>query len=138
MVTLYLPAGEAFSTYYKFGPTPNDGTDHWYEFLDDGQTGADIDGDVITLHFVDGLKGDDDLTADGTVIDIGGPGVSFTPLHPDDGGGGGGGGGGCLITTAAYGFREAEIILAIILLLVPGLNGLAVLRRKFKPNKRKC
>ena len=78
-VTLYLPDGETFDTYYKFGPTPIDGTNHWYEFLDDGQTGAQINGDVINLNFVDGLRGDDDLKVDKIVINIGGPGVSLNP-----------------------------------------------------------
>ncbi len=107
-VTLHLPDGETFDTYYKFGPTPNDVSDHWYEFLNDGQTGAEINGSIITLHFVDSMRGDDDLTANGTIIDIGGPGIS-----PNlDGAGSGdslvvsspeGGGGGCFIATAAYG-----------------------------------
>lgn len=48
---------------------------HWYEFMYDGQTGAVIAGNVITLHFVDGLRGDDDLKADGIIIDQGGPGI---------------------------------------------------------------
>jgi subtilisin family serine protease len=103
-VKLYLPAGSTFDTYYKFGPTPSNGTDHWYEFLNDGQTGAEIHGNVITLHFVDGKRGDDDLKDDDIIIDVGGPGV-FESI------GGGtevadtssGGGGGCFIATAAYG-----------------------------------
>jgi hypothetical protein len=37
------------------------------------QTGAEINGNVITLHFVDGLRGDDDLTANGVIVDVGGP-----------------------------------------------------------------
>ena len=74
-VTLYLPAGVAPNTYYKYGPTPGNIASHWYEFLYDGQTGAVIVGNVITLHFVDGLRGDDDLTTDGIVIDQGGPGI---------------------------------------------------------------
>ncbi len=104
-VKLYLPTGSTFDTYYKFGPTPSNGTDHWYEFLNDGQTGAEINGNVITLHFVDGKRGDDDLKDDDIIIDVGGPGV-FESI-----GGGGtavadtssGGGGGCFIATAAYG-----------------------------------
>jgi hypothetical protein len=76
-VTLYLPAGAAPNTYYKYGPTPGDTSPHWYEFLYDGQTGAVIVGNVITLHFVDGLRGDDDLTADGIIIDQGGPGLKL-------------------------------------------------------------
>ena len=54
--TMYFPAGETFNTYYKYGPTPDNPINHWYEFLHDGQTGANINGNVITLHFVDGIK----------------------------------------------------------------------------------
>ena len=46
-------------------------TDHWYEFLYDGQTGAVIVGNTITLDFVDGHRGDDDLTANGMIVDEG-------------------------------------------------------------------
>ena len=33
-----------------------------------------IHGNVITLHFVDGARGDEDLTANGIIVDTGGPG----------------------------------------------------------------
>jgi hypothetical protein len=102
-VILHFPVGTTFDTYYKYGPTPSNYIDHWYEFLNDGQTGAEINGNVITLHFVDGKRGDDNLTADGVVIDIGGPAVSLNPGGGDGSGGGtsgGGGGGGCFIGTA--------------------------------------
>ena len=65
--TMYFPAGESFNTYYKYGPTPDNPINHWYEFLHEGQTGANINGNVITLHFVDGIRGDDDLTTNGTI-----------------------------------------------------------------------
>jgi len=55
-VILHFPVGATFDTYYKYGPTPSNDIDHWYEFLNDGQTGAEINGNVITLHFVDGKK----------------------------------------------------------------------------------
>ena len=63
-------------TYYKFGPTAGNATPHWYEFLYDGSTGAVIDNaqHTITLHFVDGERGDDDLVANGTIVDPGGTG----------------------------------------------------------------
>jgi hypothetical protein len=105
-VTLYLPVGETFDTYYKYGPTLNNTNNHWYEFLYDGQTGAEISGNVITLHFLDGMRGDDDLTANGIIVDLGAPAVAVkssgggTIVASD---GGGGGGGGCFIATAAYG-----------------------------------
>ena len=94
-VTINLPDGEEPTTYWKYGPTPLDGTDHWYEFLYDGTTGAELDGNVITLHFVDGERGDHDLTADGFIDDPGGPALVST--------GGGGSSSACFIATAAYG-----------------------------------
>jgi hypothetical protein len=103
-VTLHLPTGDTIDTYYKYGPTPDNTTNHWYEFLYDGQTGAEINGNVITLHFIDGMRGDDDLIANNIVVDDGAPAVLV-----DSAGGstvtsdGGGGGGGCFIATAAYG-----------------------------------
>jgi hypothetical protein len=94
-VTINLPDGEEPTTYWKYGPTPLDGTDHWYEFLYDGTTGAELDGNVITLHFVDGERGDHDLTADGIIDDPGGPAFVST--------GGGSSSSTCFIATAAYG-----------------------------------
>ena len=73
-MTIYLPAGANPTTYYKYGPEPGNPTDHWYEFLYNGQTGAVISGNIITLHFVDGQRGDDDLTANGIIADQGAPG----------------------------------------------------------------
>jgi hypothetical protein len=101
-VTLYLSAGASFDTYYKCGPTTNNTSDHWYEFLHNGQTGANINGNVITLHFVDGLRGDDDLTANQVIIDVGGPGARGVTLElTPSGGGGGKAAGGCFIDTTA-------------------------------------
>jgi hypothetical protein len=91
-VTFYFPSETAFNTYSKYGPTPDDPFDHWYEFIFDGQTGAEINENVITLFFIDGKKGDDDLTDNGIIVDIGGPGVKAITLpefdsNLDDGGG---------------------------------------------------
>jgi len=72
-VTLFLPAGTSVTTYWKYGPTPNNPTPHWYEFLFDGTTGAEILPDQIILHFMDGLRGDHDLTANGEIVEPGGP-----------------------------------------------------------------
>ena len=123
-VTLYLPAGAAPTTYYKYGPTPAYNTDHWYEFDFDGTTGAEINGNVITLHFVDGLRGDDDLDdTNGTIVEPGGP--AFASDSSDDGTGGGGGGGssgGCFIATTSSGLPDITVVpmlpyLALMLLL---------------------
>lgn len=73
-VTLHLPAGGA-QFYYRFGPTPGDATPHWYNWAFDGQTGATFSGNTIVLNFVDGLRGDDDLSANGIIVDPGAPGI---------------------------------------------------------------
>jgi len=73
-VTFYFPSGTKFNTYYKYGPTPDDQFDNWYEFIYDNNVGAEINENIITLHFVDGETGDDDQTQNGMIIDIGGPG----------------------------------------------------------------
>lgn len=72
------PANLNGYVYKKYGPTPDNPTPHWYDFMYDGQTGAEISGGVVTLHLVDGLRGDDDLTENGTIVDQGGPGISAT------------------------------------------------------------
>jgi len=72
-VTMTLHTATPVTTYYKYGPTADNTEPHWYEFLYDGTTGAEINGNVITLHFVDGQRGDWDLTANGTIVDPGGP-----------------------------------------------------------------
>jgi len=72
-VTLFLPAGTTANAYYKYGPTPDNPNEHWYAFMYNGQTGAQISGNVVTLHLVDGLRGDDDLSANGAIVDSGGP-----------------------------------------------------------------
>jgi hypothetical protein len=106
-MVIYLPVGANPTTYYKYGPTPNDPTNHWYEFMYDAQTqtGAEINGNVITLHFVDGQWGDDDLTANSTIVDQGGPGFTSTSTTSTPSSSGSGG---CFIATAADGSRFVE------------------------------
>ncbi len=82
-VTLILHNAPAISKYYKYGMTPDNITPHWYEFTYDGQTGAEISGNIITLHFVDGLRGDEDITVNGSIKEPGGPVLSVaTGLKP--------------------------------------------------------
>ncbi|MEB3173840.1 MAG: calcium-binding protein, partial [Cyanobacteriota bacterium] len=83
-LTLFLPQGSAANSYWKYGPTPDNVNPHWYNFAFDAltNTGAvfqDINGDgqnEIILHFVDGQRGDDDLTANGQILDPGAPAFS--------------------------------------------------------------
>ncbi|MBN2373907.1 hypothetical protein JXL19_08995, partial [bacterium] len=68
-----LTRGFTPNIYYKFGPTPDNTSDHWYPFSFDGRTGSIITGNTISLFFIDGERGDDDMTVNGIISDIGGP-----------------------------------------------------------------
>jgi len=72
-VQLYLPSGMTTSSYFKYGSRPGSVGKGWYQFNYDGQTGAVVNDSIITLHFIDGIRGDDDTTADGVVREPGGP-----------------------------------------------------------------
>jgi len=76
-LTIDLPAGETVNSYWKYGPTPDDPSAHWYEFMYDSNddTGAIISGSQIVLYFVDGQRGDNNLTPDAKIIDPGAPAV---------------------------------------------------------------
>ena len=81
-VTLILHNAVSVDKYYKYGMTPDDPTPHWYEFMYDGQTGAAISGNVIDLYFTDGLRGDEDITVNGSIKEPGGPSKSITTGTP--------------------------------------------------------
>ena len=79
-VTLYLAAGTSVNSYFKFGRFPTEVPsfffpEHWYQFDLQGQpqTGAEFLPDRIVLHLIDGGRGDNDQTADGIIVDPGGP-----------------------------------------------------------------
>ncbi|MDY6990951.1 MAG: choice-of-anchor U domain-containing protein, partial [Thermodesulfobacteriota bacterium] len=93
-VTIYLPEDASPTIYYKYGPEPENPEPHWYEFMYDGKTrtGAVIAGSKITLYFVDGQRGDDDLQANGTIVDQGGPGSEEKKKA------------GCFVSAMAFGF----------------------------------
>ena len=132
-VTLYLPKGQTATNYFKFGRLPSDivlqdpvlgilaRPAHWYSFDYNGDTGAEILGDRIVLHFRDGGRGDDDLTVDGRIVDPGGPAVLSAS------GGSSGGGGGCNLSTAANGGKPLPVDF---LLLLIGLFALWHIRKR--------
>jgi hypothetical protein len=45
----------------------NNAASHWYEFNYDGETGVQLKGSVVGLHFVDGERGDADLQVNGKI-----------------------------------------------------------------------
>jgi Big-like domain-containing protein/VCBS repeat protein/FG-GAP repeat protein/exosortase sorting signal-containing protein len=61
-----LPGG---ARYWKYGPTAGNTAPHWY------QLPANVSGTTVTFTITDGGLGDDDLAANGTVVDQGGPGT---------------------------------------------------------------
>ncbi|MCU0962013.1 MAG: FG-GAP-like repeat-containing protein [Pirellulaceae bacterium] len=71
-VTLLLPAAFEPHGFYQFGMLAGASENNWYEFLDDGVTGAEVFADRIVLHYVDGGRGDHDLAADGRIMFRGG------------------------------------------------------------------
>jgi len=67
-----LPAG---SRYWKYGPTLGNPVAHWYVMP------ATISGNTVTFTITDGGLGDDDLVANGTIVDAGGPGgINFNTI----------------------------------------------------------
>ena len=90
-VRLFMNSTKRPVKFFKFGPTPNNPVDHFYEFDFDGETGAEFDGNVITLHFVDGKRGDSDLTANGIIVDPGTPAIKAVNTGANSGGSSGGG-----------------------------------------------
>jgi cyclophilin family peptidyl-prolyl cis-trans isomerase len=88
IVTMYDGASARPTHYYAYGPTPGNPAPHWYDFMFDGVTGAEIKSDRIILHFVDGMRGDDDLTVNDSITHTGAQAV-VTAV--DDGSAQGGG-----------------------------------------------
>ena len=96
--------------YYKYGPLPGNPQPQWYEFLfeNPSRTGATIAGFEVALHFVDGSRGDDDLAADGVIVDQGGPGVTRSSPPPPTVEFTSGGGG-CAVAENNGGWNPGEI-----------------------------
>ncbi len=90
-VGFIVPPGYVPSTYYMYGPTPDNTNPHWYEFMFDGTTGAEflgnaiipspdggnIERNLVRVIFEDGERGDADLTVNGVIVDPGAPVVAL-------------------------------------------------------------
>src|SRR5205814_128338 len=72
-VQLYRMASQPANSYYIYGSLPGPTAPAWFKFDYNGTTGATVSGNVITLHFVDGQRGDLDLTANGIIQDPAAP-----------------------------------------------------------------
>lgn len=63
-------------SYWKYGPKPGNTTPSWYVLP------AAFSGNTVTFSITDGGLGDDDLAANGTVVDQGGPGIGGAAAAP--------------------------------------------------------
>ncbi|BAV33426.1 hypothetical protein SCL_1113 [Sulfuricaulis limicola] len=129
VVTLYDGAATRPDSYYAYGPTPNNPTPHWYDFTFDGETGAEISGDKIILHFVDGKRGDDDLVANNSIAHTGAQAVlaTFTSTSTQDQPQSGG----CSITTeSSQALQSGDWILVALFLTM-----LALVRRRARGDR---
>jgi hypothetical protein len=73
MTITYPQALAAGTQYWKYGPTAANPAGGWYVMP------ATIVGSVVTFTITDGGLGDDDLAANGTIVDQGGPGNPGPP-----------------------------------------------------------
>jgi len=87
-VGMILPAGQRIDNFYQYGPTPDNPVPHWYEFMFDQNTGTGaqifdnvtmtapngraIKHDIVQIWYVDGQRGDADLTVNGNITSTGG------------------------------------------------------------------
>ncbi|MGB8216492.1 MAG: LamG-like jellyroll fold domain-containing protein [Candidatus Methanoperedens sp.] len=71
-VTITLPQNlPTNSIYWKFGKTADNQIPHWYQI----PFGSNNGDNIITIQLQDGGIGDDDLTANGIIVDNGGPSI---------------------------------------------------------------
>jgi len=70
-VEILFPGDVLVSNYFKY-------SDHWYEFFDNGTTGATVTPGKVVLKLVDGGRGDHDLSANGVIEDPGAIALSDT------------------------------------------------------------
>lgn len=80
-VFVKVPADCVSGRYFMYGQTPADPTDHWYSFEWDGTTGVKVVDGALELVFVDGMRGDNDLTVNGVIVHRGGPGLVAGQPH---------------------------------------------------------
>ncbi|MDD5472778.1 MAG: DUF2341 domain-containing protein [Candidatus Methanoperedens sp.] len=71
-ITITLPRNiSSAAQYWKYGSTPDTPLPHWYQI----PLGSNDGDNVITIQLQDGGVGDDDLTANGIILDAGGPAI---------------------------------------------------------------
>jgi MYXO-CTERM domain-containing protein len=126
IVTFYDGAATRPNRYYAYGKTLDNPSAHWYDFTFDGETGAEIMSDRIVLHFVDGKRGDDDLTANNSISHTGAQAVVTENASSSSQAGGG-----CsIVTTPSQTSRSGDWIVVSLFLAL-----LALIRRRARHNR---
>jgi len=72
VIEVHQASAGGLAGWFGYGPTPDDGADHWYSFAADGSTGFDGTAAPPSLTFADGERGDHDLALDGRIVHRGG------------------------------------------------------------------
>ncbi|MBN1408878.1 MAG: T9SS type A sorting domain-containing protein [Calditrichaceae bacterium] len=83
-VDLILPEGIILENFFKYAATHDSTFAHWYEFMYDGHTGAEINANIVTLHLIDGQRGDDDLLVNGIIREPGVPAITVTAIADNE------------------------------------------------------
>ncbi len=89
-IELILHNGVELTGYYKYGPTPDNANPHFYAFNRMKDYGVQrIKPGSVTLRYTDGMTGDDDLAANGIIVDPAVPvivtdGPAQNPVEPTD------------------------------------------------------
>ncbi|MEO7253579.1 MAG: choice-of-anchor U domain-containing protein, partial [Casimicrobium sp.] len=111
-LTVTYPAVIAAGTqYYKYGPTPSNAAATWYILP------STVSGSTVTFTITDGGLGDDDLSANGTIVDQGGPALQAVVVATP--------------TVAVPALHPAMIALLALLLALVGRVSLGFSRRTF-------
>lgn len=100
-MAIILPPNVNPTTFYKYGPTADNTEPHWYEFSYDAATGtgaqyygnitftspSGIKGskNLVIVRYIDGSKGDDDMEANGVIVNTQ-SGLSFSKPSATDSG----------------------------------------------------
>lgn len=72
-ICIFLPEGLTTNGYINFGPSTDENYPHLYNFVYNGEVGAEFEENTIILHFIDGQTGDNDLTENNSLLVLGGP-----------------------------------------------------------------
>ena len=79
-MVLLIPYPSSVNSYYRLGAEEEDST-RSLPFPFNGHSGAEVGTHSLTLHFIDGESGDNDLAANGEIHGMGAPAIDLGGLH---------------------------------------------------------